>query len=185
MPAEAMIPFFNYFLASAVSYLGLACGAALAFIAPEELSHGRYYLLWLKRAMFVAIFVAFIYYSPTKNLLFSVLLLVLSALFIRYSDGHVFYIILGLLFYLSSSGSRFFLTIASMIFLFGLPTGTLFADKRFLEREVEKEKNEIKSKKKDIKNEISKKEMIAVLKSLLLHHLLFFAVALPLYFSNL
>ena len=181
MPAEAMIPFFNYFLASAVSYLGLACGAALAFIAPEELSHGRYYLLWLKRALFVAIFTAFIYYSPAKNILFSVLLLVLASLFIRYSDGHVFYIILGLLFYLSSSGSRFFLTITSMIFLFGLPTGTLFADKRFLE----KERNEIRNKKRDIKNEINKKEMLAVLKSLLLHHLLFFAVALPLYFSNL
>lgn len=181
MPAEVLIPFFSYFLASAVSYLGLACGAALAFIAPEELSQGRYYLLWLKRALFVAIFVAFIYYSPSKNLLFSVLLLALAALFVRYSDGHVFYIILGLLFYLSSSGSRFFLTIASMIFLFGLPTGTLFAGKRFLNGG----KKEVKNKKKEIKNEISVKEMLAVLKSLLLHHLLFFAVALPLYFSNL
>lgn len=181
MPTEALIPFFSYFLASAVSYLGLACGAALAFIAPEELGQGRYYLLWLKRALFVAIFVAFIYYSPSKNLLFSVLLLVLSALFVRYSDGHVFYIILGLLFYLSSSGSRFFLTIASLIFLFGLPAGTLFADKRFLE----KEKKDVKNKKKEIKGEKKGMEMLAVLKSLLLHHLLFFAVALPLYFSNL
>ena len=184
MPAEIMIPFFSYFLASAVSYLGLACGAALAFIAPEELKQGRHYLLWLKRAMFVAVFVAFIYYSPAKNLLLSILLLVLAALFIRYSDGRVFYIILGLLFYLSSSGSRFFLTIASMIFLFGLPTGTLFADKRFLEREIEKEKN-IKGKGRKEEKGKKGKERLAILKSLLLHHALFFAVALPLYFSHL
>ena len=164
MAAELGILFMHYLLVALISYLGLILGAVLAFIAPEELKPGRKLLLLLKRALFVAIFLFFIILSGTEKVIVSVLLLVLAAVLVKYADGKVYYMVLGLLFYLSSAMMASFLVIASLIFCFGLPTGTLFVDRVFSEK---------------------KKNILVIIQRLVLHHLLFLAVALPLYFSNL
>jgi len=109
------------------------------------------------------IFAAFIMLSGTKNMLLALLFLAAAALFIRYADGHIFYAILGLLFALSAAELKFFIVISAGIFIFGLPTGTLFTHSLMKKRIP----------------------LRATLYRLASHHSLFFAVAIPLYWSRL
>ena len=109
------------------SLTGVIFGIILANIAPEEILPGKKYFLWLKRILLFSIFL-FIGYNIflVEKYLLLILLLLLLILFILelklesnyYEIGYYFIFILAYVF-LSST------ILAVLIFLYGLPTGTL------------------------------------------------------------
>ena len=68
----------NYFLASIISYLGIALGIILIYIAPEEQKHGKGYFLFLRNIFFMLIllFLLFFYYKSIFIVLFVVISLI-------------------------------------------------------------------------------------------------------------
>src|SRR3989338_1294893 len=63
----------NYFLASIISYLGIALGMTLAYIAPEEQKPGKKYFAILKYVFFISIlaFLLSFYYKNIFLVLFA------------------------------------------------------------------------------------------------------------------
>ena len=118
-------------LALLFSFTGIIFGLILSLIAPEEIVPGKRYLLFLKYILFFAIFVvgnySFLligdYYF---GLIFSIIIPVLFILtyvklpFIEYGNYVVFSIM-----FLVEVNFELSLILASLVFLYGFPTGTL------------------------------------------------------------
>jgi len=120
--------FLNYFLALLLAYLGPVCGAALAYIAPEELEPGKKYFLALERMLlFVIAAIILYFYKVPLIVMAGVLCIVGGSLWIIGFRKMKPYLALAVLLYLSSYDARIFFLEAAVIFLYGLPVGTLIA----------------------------------------------------------
>ena len=135
----------NYFLASIISYLGIALGIILIYIAPEEQKQGKKYFSFLKYIFFVFIilFLSFYYY---KNIFIVLLIIVFLIIFIflnkkfkisklkKLNDINkslIIYFILAIIFYLSYININLFIIESSLIFLYGIVnTSLIFSMKR-------------------------------------------------------
>lgn len=111
------------------SLSGLLFGLALAYIAPEELKAGKKYFLWLKRIILIALAAAAVYFSA---ILLSRIVFGLVFLMVLFADFKFNSHLKEIFIYPSFIASYFFiagaegkLLIASLIFLYGLPAGTL------------------------------------------------------------
>lgn len=103
-----------------VSFIGLIVGMVIALYTKEELKPGEKYFTWFKRTVLLWIILLFVYYSRNE-LLFLMIGLIAGFMF-RLNV----YLYLGI-----ALASSFMimqeLIVASLIFLFGLPYGTLKA----------------------------------------------------------
>ena len=65
----------NYFLASIISYLGIALGIILIYIAPEEQKQGKRYFSFLRYIFFafIILFLLFYYYKNIFIILFTII----------------------------------------------------------------------------------------------------------------
>jgi hypothetical protein len=134
----------------------------LAFIAPEELKAGEKYFKILKKILFVLIAAAFIYFTKEFGLILTGVSIIASALcYIFLLDRPYIYLPLAVVFSISFMDIGFLIIISSLIFLFGLPYGTLYT------------------------KEMIKDKKIVIIGRMILSHLMFFILALPLYFFNL
>lgn len=115
--------FVNYALLSLVSYIGLFCGALLVFIAPEEQKPGVKYFLLMQKIFLILIIILLLYKFSIINL-FLAIVLFLFAISKRINNYFV-YVLFAPLLYLSLPNKTYSLIIASLIFLYGLPTGSL------------------------------------------------------------
>lgn len=124
----------DFLMATIIVFLGIIIGTLLAFIAPEELKPGIKYFSLMKKILMVAIALIFIYQYLTE-----VWLLLLMAVFVGYyfylanfakkeSKEKMIYFLMGFILFLSYEDATIFLVQASLIFLYGLPEGTLFAN---------------------------------------------------------
>ena len=104
---------------------GIIFGLLLGYIAPEEVHPGEKYFLWLKRGLLLGIFILIFYYSLSNYMLFiiSALILVNFLLELKFKSNYfeIPYYILLIIFYLLTP----FTLLAILVFLYGLPTGTL------------------------------------------------------------
>lgn len=120
----------TYFLALMVSFLGVLIGAVLNFIAKEEIKAGKRYFILLKKILLILMVIVFINYLKLniflRILLYLLLIILLS---LRDSKSYFIYPALGFLFYFSSLDKNLLLTQSSLIFIYGLPCGTLFVEK--------------------------------------------------------
>ncbi|MBI5397852.1 hypothetical protein HZB03_00155 [Candidatus Woesearchaeota archaeon] len=124
----------TYFLALTFSFLGLYVGAALAFIAPEELRGGFYYFQALQAAciVLVAVFMLRAFDVPTMLLIISGIGLAIALYFLQKTPAaQILYYLFGFVFFFSSFDYELFTIIVPLIFLFGVPAGTLFAFRHF------------------------------------------------------
>ena len=108
-----------------LSLTGLLAGVILSYIAQEELSLGKKYFVISYRIIFVLLSIIIIYFLSLYMLLvflfFALLLLILD---LKKHYPSLFY--LHYLFFLTGyffSGQQ--LIVAAMVFLYGLPVGTL------------------------------------------------------------
>lgn len=121
-----------------VSLTGIGFGIILSYLAPEELAAGKKYLLLAKKAMAGIIALLAVYASLAERTYLFVLIpiaaLTLSNMFIessgpfkkskawRYELGYYF-LFTGAYFLILNENVR--LLIAAIIFIYGLPAGTL------------------------------------------------------------
>lgn len=123
----------DFLLSAIVVFLGLVVGAILAFIAPEELKPGEKYFSIFRRALLLSITIIFAYQYFTE-----VWLILLMVVFIGYSfylfhfakqksKERMIYFLLGFILFLAYKDRAIFLIQSTIIFLYGLPEGTLFA----------------------------------------------------------
>ncbi len=125
------------FLAAVLAGLGVFCGAAIANYAKEELKPGRRYFIILEQAVLAAFAAAHIYYSaPFYSIALSSALFISSffreqiekkskAMFCYFAYA-AFAVIL-----FWSAGAHFFVQLASIIFLYGIPSGSIvFMEKK-------------------------------------------------------
>jgi hypothetical protein len=122
--------FLSYLSVSIVSFLGLATGVILAFISPEEMPTGRKFFPLLQRVVLVAIAAVFISLF-VENIYARITLYILAILLlsIRLKPG-IIYPLLAFPFFFSSTNLNAFTAIAALIFIYGLPAGSLYAAKR-------------------------------------------------------
>ena len=103
---------------SIISFIGLLIGILLAKLSPEELKPGKKYFILLKKIILIAIVISIIYYSKLS----------LFGLFIGAFIGYFFkkeYFYFGLALVVSLQLTKFNILLASLIFIYSLPYGTL------------------------------------------------------------
>ena len=126
-----MMQFLNYLLALIISFSGLIIGLALAIIAKEEISPGKKYFIFLQKAILLLIFIFLIYFLKLNLINWIIVLLFIFIYLIKYqwnkkiNESFYIYLILSIIFYISSKSLNLFIIESSLIFLYGLPTGTL------------------------------------------------------------
>ena len=123
----------NYSLVAIISYLGLFIGFFLALIAKEEIKPGKKYFILIKKIMLLLIFV-FLIVNTKLNYQIILLFLVFAILQIyrtkkEFNELPYTYIILAIIFYMASKNTTLFVIESSLIFIYGLPTGSLLTKK--------------------------------------------------------
>ena len=119
-----MAGYIQYFLISAMAFLGLYCGLAVGKMAPEELQPGRQYLVWLMHALFAAILGIFLYLNPSV-LFFTAIPVVIILFSLSRRRETLYYHSLPLMMMLSYQYNGFTL-IAPLIFLYGFPLASIY-----------------------------------------------------------
>ena len=121
--------FVSYVVTLMVTFFGVISGTIIGFIAPEELGPGEGYLKVLQNVL-SALVIAVVLYLVGVPLVFVLTLTVaVTVMQILYSDKDIsvmIYIMLAIIFALSAGRVTSFIAAASGIFLYGLPTGSLF-----------------------------------------------------------
>lgn len=122
--------FLQYFLASLVAYFGLFVGNILIFIAPEELKPGKKVFSFLRMILGMFMFIVLLTFYIDSLPYFFGILGMLVLIFILYWNGWMTvmfeYIFLSLIFFLSFKDQTLFIIEALLIFMFGLPTASLY-----------------------------------------------------------
>ena len=117
-----------------IALSGILGGYALSRIAPEEIKPGKTYFFILTRSILVILFLTISYYlfvSQKYVLLFSFVSLALILLILSLKREHIWlyavtYLLLGSFYFLHLEQS-YNLIVASLLFVYGLPVGTLLS----------------------------------------------------------
>jgi hypothetical protein len=136
----------NYILAVLVTFLSLFLGVVLARLTKEELKPGEKYFKFLKYIFLIAVIFISLYVSiSNKDFIIFAIVLVISLYLLFYKKKQketYIYALLGFIIYYSSSFINLFLLESALIFLYGLPTGTLITkgmikkQKRLIVKEI-------------------------------------------------
>lgn len=123
----------NYSLAAIISYLGLFAGFILASMAKEELKAGKKYFIFLQKIILLLIFIFLLIYIDLNYIMVLLILFFIAIYTLKrkkeFNELPYIYIVLSIIFYLSSKNLDLFVIESSLIFLYGLPTGSLMTKK--------------------------------------------------------
>jgi hypothetical protein len=125
--------FFQYLAAAVVAFSGLLAGIILCYSNLGELKPGRIYFIVAQKLIWAAIIViTAVSYSLHPIILVILFLLTIFPFFSKKPINTVpMYVLLGIIFYLSNIASSLLALNSGLIFLFGLPSGTLIkSDKK-------------------------------------------------------
>ncbi|MBT4804748.1 hypothetical protein HON71_01105 [Candidatus Woesearchaeota archaeon] len=122
----------NQVLVLLFSLTGTIFGLILALIAPEELKAGKKYFILLKRTIFAIIFFLvnyYLYLAKNYYLLIPFTILAIVLFIIEFVQKKPIYELFNYLIfvipYFFVMDNQFHLLLAGLIFIYGLPTGTL------------------------------------------------------------
>ena len=116
------------FLASLMAFSGLFAGTALAYFTKEEQAPGKPYLRLMQYVLLAFIllfFLLFLNWNVVIGAVLSIALFVSAYIFPKLVHP-IIYFFLGTALFLTSAAYPFFLIEAVMVFLYGLPTGSLW-----------------------------------------------------------
>ena len=119
----------NYSLISLISFLGLLVGILLAFSAKEELKPGKKYFMWMQKIILLLILIFLLNFFNMAlylKVIIYTLFIFLMAINIK---SQIIYLVLGIIFFISSKNPELFIINSVLIFLYGFPSGSLFAKK--------------------------------------------------------
>ena len=121
--------FLTYLLALIITFFGIFLGSLLVLMAPEEQKPGKKYFIWFRDILLLLV-VFFLLYFNNLSLSFGFVfvLIVISLLVYFKGNSYIVYLLFAAVLYLSSKEISFFIIEASLIFLYGLPTGSLLMD---------------------------------------------------------
>ena len=128
--------FINYLIISLISFFGLILGIILVLIAPEEQKTGKKYFILLQDLFFILSITLFLSFFRVNIIFifFVMLLFIIIRLKIKirnnFKKAELMYLILAFIFFLSLRNIDLFLIESVLIFLFGMPTGSLLFSKR-------------------------------------------------------
>jgi len=134
--------FINYFLASVISYLGIALGIILIYISPEEQKPGIKYFSALRYFFFLLTILFLLFFNYTNIFLISLLIIFLIIFIVlnkkpkinELNKSLIIYLILAVIFYLSYENINLFVIESTLIFLYGTASASLlFNRKNYLE----------------------------------------------------
>ncbi|NQV08991.1 hypothetical protein HQ529_04025 [Candidatus Woesearchaeota archaeon] len=117
----------NFILALCVAFLGIFIGFVLAIYTKEELKDGKKYFLFLQKFLLSLMFFLLLYIFNLQfiiNLFLSLIFFVLL-LYKGSPNQQIVYALIAILFSISSCKSSVFPMMGTLVFLYGLPTGTL------------------------------------------------------------
>ena len=124
----------NYFLISLIVYLGLVIGIVLAFMAKEELKPGKRWFLLLHNIILAFILFFILEFLNVNVYLILLLPLALIVFLFKYSELYrkswVIYILLGIIFYLSSKNINQLLIISTLMLFYGFLVSALQFQKK-------------------------------------------------------
>ena len=126
----------NYSLISLISFSGLLIGMLLAFTAKEELEPGKKYFLLLQKLTLLLVLIFLLNFFNINlylRITTYVLFILLMAINIK---SQIIYPALAVVFFLSLKDINLFITNSILIFLYGFPTGSLFAKKLIKKRKL-------------------------------------------------
>ncbi|MBU1204909.1 MAG: hypothetical protein KKE93_03315 [Nanoarchaeota archaeon] len=124
----------NYSLISLISFSGLLIGMVLAFTAKEELEPGKKYFLLLQKLTLLLILIFLLnFFNINLYLRITIYILFIFLMTINIKS-QIIYPALAAVFFLSSKNPELFITNSILIFLYGFPTGSLFAKKLIKKR---------------------------------------------------
>jgi len=132
-----MLNLLQYSLVSLVIFLGLVIGFILAVCAKEELKPGRKYFILLQHIILFLIIAGFFYFNINDFSLF-LLVSIVSGFFIFYNyekvknfninRPYLMYAFFAIIFYLSYKKIDLFSVESSLMFIYGLPSGSLLTN---------------------------------------------------------
>lgn len=130
--------FINYLLVSLVAFLGIFVGFFLALYTKEELKQGKKYFILLQKILLTLIFGFLLFFFQIQlNIILFISIIFLVFLLVTDSNQQLpIYIALGIIFSITSCNHDIFLTVSSLIFLYGIPTGTLLTQKMLREKKI-------------------------------------------------
>ncbi|MBL7055751.1 hypothetical protein ISS07_02455 [Candidatus Woesearchaeota archaeon] len=119
----------TYFLIAIISYLGLFIGSFLIKLAHEEQKPGKNYFILLKKIFFFLI-IGFLLLLYNVNSLLSFIILSFIIILIlnkklNLEKNYLTYLLLGVIFFLSSKIQNLFVIESVLILLYGIPTASL------------------------------------------------------------
>ena len=119
----------NNLLVILASFIGLGAGYLLALISPEEMKHGEKYFLFLEKALRVLAFAPAVYMGVMLLSWFYVVLFVVGVAMLFFIDFKYSVVLLYMLFAImipfTAPDETTYLVQASLVFLYGLPAGSL------------------------------------------------------------
>ena len=113
-----------------ISYLGLLAGFFLGSVTTEELPTAKKYFPMLQRAIILVIAVVMANYFGYPLLIRLIIYAVVIAAALASVDFRFFYPIFGALLAFTEASSNWLLFLSSLVFLFGLVTGSLYFSKK-------------------------------------------------------
>ena len=114
--------------AAIISYIGLLAGFILASATKEELPTARKYFPWLQRLVIIAI-AAFVMDFFNINLILKIVAYAVLLLIVAVGiNTQFFYTIFGASLFAVSKDKNMLLIVLSMVFLFGLLSGSVYFD---------------------------------------------------------
>ncbi|MCH8066993.1 MAG: hypothetical protein IIC69_00240 [Nanoarchaeota archaeon] len=123
------ITYLNYFLASIIAYLGLLLGIILIKLAAEEQQPGKRYFILLKKILFFMILVSLLFFYKINVILTTILLFFIIILMLNkkmnLEKSSLVYLLLGVIFYLSSKIFNLFVLETVLIFLYGVANSSI------------------------------------------------------------
>lgn len=123
-----MAEYLQYLLIFVLSFLGVFAGGILALISPEELKAGKKYWIFSKYIFLLLIIAAIFYYSILYSNIITAILISGALIFLKLAKGE--YPAFAFVFFFSwIVNLDFLLIIASLIFIYGLFTGTIDSEK--------------------------------------------------------
>jgi len=122
-----------FIIGSVIAFLGLIGGIIASYSNKQELKPGKKYFVWAQNILFMAIIIAtVVYFDLNPILAFVIIALAFLFCFLRNLQKFSFaiYILFGILLFLSSQIKQLFFLDCALIFLYGIPTGTMLQMKK-------------------------------------------------------
>ena len=123
---------FSYFAAAIISYLGLLGGIILTKLAPEEQIPGKPYFSLFKKIIFsisIAVFLFFYANIYITVIVLSFLFLLFATKKLHLEKNQLVYLLLGIIFVLSTTYQNLLILQSILIFIYGLPVASLLLKK--------------------------------------------------------